>query len=204
VKQLADSSQSREDIDRTLLSLQAPGVSEANLYDAILFALDRMRSVKQRKAIILISSGVDTFSKAKYEDVLTAARNSDTPMYIICLGPSLREAAELYGADFVKRVDGKGAERKLQEIAKASGGRLYSSEGTIDLSAIYDDIMENLRVRYVITYKSSHATSPGARHTVRIELVDPKSGGPLQIVDANGKKIHAKVIAEESYTTGSE
>ena len=36
VKQIADSSQGRETIDRTLFNLQAPGVSETNLYDAVL------------------------------------------------------------------------------------------------------------------------------------------------------------------------
>jgi VWFA-related protein len=201
VKQLADSSQGRETIDRTLLSLQAPGVSEINFYDAVIFALGHMRTVTGRKAMILISSGVDTFSKAKYEDVLATARTCDTPIYIIGLGRVLREAAELHGTDLVTRIDWKGAESKLQEIAKACGGRLYTPESTLDLSAIYDDMMENLKVRYVITYKSTDAARQSSRHTVRVELVDPKTGGPLRIVDANGNKVHANVIAEASYTT---
>ena len=81
---------------------------------------------------------------------------------------------------------------------------MYTPETTIDLSDIYDDMMENLRVRYVITYKSSNTASLSAPRTVRVELVNPKTGGPLQIVDANGKKIDANVIVEESYTTDSE
>jgi hypothetical protein len=44
---------------------------------------------------------------------------------------------------------------ELQEIATASGGRMCSPESTYGLSGIHDDLMENLRARYVTTYKSS-------------------------------------------------
>jgi hypothetical protein len=80
---------------------------------------------------------------------------------------------------------------------------LYSPASTIDLTAIYDDIMENLRVRYVITYKSSNAGSLNARRTVRVELVNPTTGGPLQIVDSNGKAIQANVTIQDSYIPGA-
>ena len=113
VKQIADSSQGRETLDRTVSNLQPPEVSETNLYDAILFALGRMRTMTGRKAMILISSGVDTFSKARYEDVLAATRSCDTPIYIIGLGPVLRNDAELHGTVLVTRIDWRGAETTL-------------------------------------------------------------------------------------------
>ena len=40
----------------------------------------------------------------------------------------------------------------------------------LDLSAIYDDLMENLRVRYVLTYKSSADPTSERPRTVRIAL----------------------------------
>jgi Ca-activated chloride channel family protein len=201
VNELAGFSESREKAGRLLYDLAPPTVSETNLYDALIFALKRMRPVAGRKAIILLSSGVDTFSKASYEDVLAAARDSAVPIYSISLGPVLRQASELHGTtSLLKRVDWKAVENKLVEIAKVSGGRLYSPGSTLDLSATYDDIMENLRVRYVITYKSTNQGSLNARRTVRVELVDPKSGKPLQILDANGKVIHANVVVQDSYT----
>ena len=59
--------------------------------------------------------------------------------------------------------------------------------------------MENLKVRYVITYKSSTAGDLNAPRTVRVELINPKTGGPLQVVDASGRTIHAHVVVEDSY-----
>jgi VWFA-related protein len=201
VEQLAGFSQGHETLDSLFDTLTASGVSETNLYDALINILDRMRPVAGRKAVILISSGVDTLSKAKYEDVLQAAQASDTPIYVISLGPIVRQAAELHGnANPLARLDWKRIEGELQEIARISGGRFYSPATSIDLSATYDDIMENLKVRYVISYKSSTVADLSSPRTVRVELVNPRTGGPLQIVDANGRAIRANVIFQDSYT----
>jgi hypothetical protein len=49
-------------------------------------------------------------------------------------------------------------------------------------------------VRYVITYKSSTRGESSATRTVKVELVNTSTGGSLQVVDAHGKTIPAKVI----------
>jgi hypothetical protein len=54
-------------------------------------------AVNGRKAIILISTGIDTFSKATYEDVLRAVRESAIPIYTIGLGRFIQLEANLYG-----------------------------------------------------------------------------------------------------------
>ena len=56
-------------------------------HDALISTLKSMRPVSGRKALILISSGVETFSKAKYADALNSARESGTPIYVIGLEP---------------------------------------------------------------------------------------------------------------------
>jgi hypothetical protein len=76
---------------------------------------------------------------------------------------------------------------------------VYSPLSAFDLAGIYDDLMENLRVRYVITYKSGSDRDPDAPRSIRIELVDPSTGGPLKIVNANGKTINSKITVEDSY-----
>jgi VWFA-related protein len=200
VDRLADFSQGREVLDQLFQNLGSPEFSETNLYDALIYVLEQMKPVKSRKGLILISSGVDTFSKAKYEDALKAAQDSDTPIYVISLAPQLRRLVEMDESKGpLAHIDWSRIDKQLQEIARASGGRAYSPETTIDLSATYDDIMENLRVRYVITYRSSNDLDLNSRRTVRVELVDPRTGGPLKIVDESGRTIHASIIAQDSY-----
>src|ERR1700736_3169868 len=189
---LTDFTQDHDKLNDLLLALQPPSVSETNLNDALFTVFGRMQGVRGRKAIILISSGLDIFSKATHEDVLKAARVANTPVYAISLGEILRTNAELTGTVTPSaRFDWNRAARELQEIARASGGGFYSPRTTVELSPIYDDIMENLKVRYVITYKSSTAADLNSPRTVRVELVNPKTGGPPQIVDASGGTIHA-------------
>jgi hypothetical protein len=131
---------------------------------------------------------------------LAAAKTSDTPIYVIGLGAILAKASELYGVQGPwTKINRKAANNQLMEIASLSGGRAYFPENTIDLSPTYDDIMENLRLRYVITYRLLQPDLNSPR-TVRVELVNPKTGGPLEIVDANGRRIRAHVILQETYT----
>src|SRR5262249_48620372 len=85
-------------------------------------------------------------------------------------------------------------------LAKASGGRAYLRDPAVEMAAIYDDIMEHFRVRDVITYVSSNPATTAAREASRVTLVEPRTGGPLAIVDATGKVTTARVIVQGSYT----
>jgi hypothetical protein len=89
--------------------------------------------------------------------------------------------------------------QQLQTLARVSGGRAYVHSSVVDAPTIYDDVMEHLRVRYVIAYASSNSPTTGAR-MVQVRLVDPATGEPLRIVDANGRRVVARVLAQASYT----
>ena len=204
VQNLSGFSADKLSFESLCMRLGTPELSGTNLYDAVIFTLGQMHPVNGRKAILLISSGIDTFSKASYQDALNAAQASDTPIYALGLVQVLRQAAELHAhAGPMVRIDWSQAEKTLEELARVSGGRAYIPENTLDLALIYDDMLENLKVRYVITYTSSNNLDMNPPRTVRVELIDPKTGGPLQIVDSNGKTVRAKIVVQDSYTPSS-
>jgi hypothetical protein len=64
-------------------------------------------------------------------------------------------------------------------------------------------LLENLKVRYVISYTSSSNLGLNSPRTVRVELSDPKTGGPLQIIDSTGKAVQAKIVVQDNYTPSS-
>jgi hypothetical protein len=143
---------------------------------------------------------VDTFSKTTYQDVLKTAHASGSPIYAISLAPSLHEYVIINEqAGPMAHIDWGKADRRLQEIASASGGRAYSRKDIVDLSPVYDDILENLKLRYVITYRSSKGPDGSSPRSVRVELVDPQTGGPLRIVDESGRTVRAHIAAQDSY-----
>jgi Ca-activated chloride channel family protein len=201
---LADFKQGHEVLDDVFNHLSMQNFSEVNFFDALLETLSRMRDVTGRKAIILVSTGIDTFSKASYQQVLEVARSSGTPIYTIGLVHLIQRESAVYGttAPFA-RIDWPAAEKQLENLAKVSGGRAYALQSDPELPAIYDDIMENLRVRYVITYVSSNASSFGPPRKIQVELVDPKTGQALKIHDATGKPVAAKVFVQQTYDPGS-
>jgi VWFA-related protein len=204
VETLADLKQGHEVLDEVFNRLSMPPFSEVNLFDALLETLNRMRDLHDRKAIILVSTGIDTFSKANYQQILEAARSSATPIYTIGLVHLMEQESAVYGATApFARIDWPAAEKRLETFAKVSGGRAYALQSDSEIPAIYDDIMENLRVRYVITYVSSNTATLGPPRKIQVELVDPKSGQPLKIHDATGKPVAAKVFIQQTYSPGA-
>ena len=200
VEELTGFSQGHDKLQGSLVPLATPPFSELNFYDALVATLRHLEGMQGRKALLVVSSGLDTFSKANYQDVLRAVHQSGVPIYVINLGPALQEHISMLPATGpYARLDWKRAESELQQIAIDSGGRMYSPQNTYSMEGIYDDLTENLRVRYVITYKSTVGGDLNAARTVRVELVNPTTGEPLEIVDANGKPVRSKVFVEDSY-----
>ena len=200
VEEIAGFSDGRDALRSAVLKLRTPPFSEQNFYDALIAVVTKMHPLSGRKALLLVSSALDTFSKANYRDALQAVGQSDTPIYAINLGPLLQQHASVsLDAGPYAHIDWKGAEAKLRQIAVAGGGRMYSPQVLVDLPAIFDDLMENLRVRYVITYKSTSDPNVNRARTVRVELVDSRTSEPLRIEDANGKTVRSKIIVKDSY-----
>jgi hypothetical protein len=81
LEELAGFSRGSDTLGSSLVPLATPPFSELNSYDALAAALSRMRGITGAKAHAVISSGLDMFSKASYQDVLRAVRQCDIPIY---------------------------------------------------------------------------------------------------------------------------
>jgi hypothetical protein len=114
-----------------------------------------------------------------------------------------REAAVDGPAAPFARIDWDSAEKQLEKLAQASGGRSYEVDSSVGIGGVYDDIMENLRVRYVLTYVSSNPATTGPPRQIKVELIDPQTGQQLKIHDSTGKAVAAKVFVQESYSPGA-
>lgn len=205
VKELSAPAGSHDTLEQALAALRTPPpVQETNLYDALIDVLHRMQTMSGRRALLLISSGIDTFSQASLQDALRAARASAIPIYVINLDPILELAAVSGEASpgTYASLDFKRAHAMLRELTSVSGGRMYAPQ-TSEFGAIFDDLMENLRTRYVITYRTTTNPDDNNPRAVRIALVDSRTGGPLEIVDATGRRVRANFTAEASYVPRS-
>ena len=64
---LSDFSVNRADAQDALSRLRIPAFSEANLFDSLVFTAERMQDIEGRKAILVLTSGIDTFSKLTFD-----------------------------------------------------------------------------------------------------------------------------------------
>src|SRR5690349_16706265 len=69
-----DFTQDKEEVMQGLQHLYFPGFSESNVFDALLETSERLKDVKGKKSIILVASGVDTFSKHTLDQTMKALR----------------------------------------------------------------------------------------------------------------------------------
>lgn len=183
-----------------LNQLRIPGFSETNLFDALTDVLKRTENVEGKKAVLLISSGVDTFSRTRYDQALKIVQASETPIYAIGTGQAVRLWYEGRGyMSSIAQMDFLQADNQLRTFARLSGGRAYFPRFEGEFAGIYGDIAASLRNEYTLSYRSTNPARDGKFRKIKAELVAP-DGKPLKIVDQKGKEIKYEVQHREGYT----
>ncbi len=185
-------------------TLNYPQFSEDNLYDALAFTIDRMKNIQGRKAILLIATGCDSFSKLTYGDTLKIVKASDTIIYPV----SIYEMLTVRYGNNVPCTPGMGgfgasmnplmARNAMQTFAEYTGGQAYFPRFEGELPGIYQQIDGQLRTQYSLGFTPTNPTHDGKFHKLRVELVGPQ-GQPLKIVNQKGKKVKYRVVARDGY-----
>jgi VWFA-related protein len=188
---LVDFTHDRMEVEDALNQERIPGFSEINLYDALAFTIDRMKDIQGRKAIIAVCTGIDTFSKLNYNELLKIAKTSNTPIYPVS---TLEWLDVRMGGGMTADV----AKSQLQYIAQYSGGQAYFPRFLQDVPSIYQQIAGQLRTEYSLGFVPSNAEHDGKFHKLKVELVD-EQGNPLRIANQKGKQVKYKIIARDGY-----
>ena len=179
--------------------LEAPRFSEANLYDAALQMLDRMQSVPGRRALVLVTTGIDTFSRATFDDLLARARTARTPIHCVSLADLARSRIVDVSTGPLARLDWDQLESRCARLAVASGGRVYRAARAFNASAIFDDMLEQLRVRYVLSYDSTATAASDRPRQIEVRVV----GDDTSLPGGSPKRVppgrHSEVIASVEY-----
>jgi VWFA-related protein len=190
-----DRSKIREGLDR----LKIPAFSEANMFDALTDTADRMSDIEGRKAILLIASGIDTFSKLTYDKTRKKLQEAGVPIYAIGIMQMQREMAQARGMSGAAEIEFLQADNELKTFAKETGGAAYFPKFQGEYPGIFQMLHQALRNQYVLTYQPSNTTHDGAFRKIKVELVNPATNEPLPVKDEKGKPIKYQVIAKAGY-----
>lgn len=185
--------------------LRIAAFSESNLYDALTDTAERMTEIEGRKAIVLISSGVDTFSKQTFDQARKKLQAAGVPIYAVGIMQALREIFDARGwMGPIQRLDFLQADNQMRTFAKESGGMSFFPRFFGEFPGIYGAIHQALRNQYSLTYTPSNQAKDGSFRKLKVELVNPATNEPLRILDEKNKPIKYQVVAKMGYTAPRE
>ncbi|MDQ3667109.1 MAG: VWA domain-containing protein [Acidobacteriota bacterium] len=179
-----------------LLLRNSPAFRESNLFDALKFVLiggrgdsvvlEDSKTEKsdyaglatvqgRRRALILLASGIDTFSKINYSDARKIAQNAGVPIYVIGTGNLFRKryGDSLPATDGLTGMPGRmtllQADNTLKTFAKETGGAYfpYTFEG--EIPGILNSINGLLRSQYSLAFNPGDVRD-GKQHKIKVSV----------------------------------
>ncbi len=180
-----------------LLLRNSPAFRENNLYDAIKFALvggkgdavvlekseartaeySGMVDVKsKRRALIVVASGIDTFSKISFGETRKIAQEAGIPIYIISTGNLFcKKYCDYMDPNSTMpgmpdRMDFLMAKSQMNTFAKDTGGAHYEMTFTTEAPTYLNNINSLLRSQYSLAYDLDQPHEPGKKYKIEVKV----------------------------------
>ncbi len=180
----------------SLLLRNSPAFRETNLFDALKFVLvggrgdsvvlEESKSDKseyaglasvqgRRRAVILIASGIDTFSKINYGDARKVLQNAGVPVYIIGTANLFKKiyGDQLPATDSLMGMPGRmswlQADNTLQTFAKETGGSYFPVTFEGELPNVLSSINALLRSQYSLAFNPGDVRD-GKQHKLEVKV----------------------------------
>ncbi len=193
---LTDFTQDKRLIYQSLNSLQIPGFSETNVFDALYEGLDRLSRIEGRKYIVLIASGRDTFSKITLDKILQKIKNTpNVTIFAVGTGQAARIMSNMGG---MREMDYLQADNQMTTFARMTGGMAFFPRFSGEMPDIFHQINDTIRNQYELTYNPSNPKQDGTYRKIRVELVDDE-GQPLKMQDEKHHPLKYDIIARDGY-----
>ncbi len=198
------------DFDDTVRLLQAPTADKRRLrahlgqlvpgggtalHDGLLFSLLQFRREPGRRALVVVTDGVDLDSRSRWQQAPDFAERLRIPIYFIELDRSARPV--IGGGSLVDRTPGatllrEQARKRLRRISRHTGGRHFHIDlvahdvsWTARIEQAFDRIEEDLRHQHVLTYYTDQPPGSDARPDIRVtgRGLTLRSAVPLRAIE---------------------
>ncbi len=191
-----------------LLIRNNPAFSESNMFDALKFilrggvgdsvVLEENKSEKSeyaglyevnaRTAILLVASGLDTFSKINFDEARKIVENSGVPIYVIGTGNLFLKKYDQYldpgrggninGIPF-DRMTMLQAQNTLKTFADSTGGKYFPVTFPGEIPGVLQSIQALVRNEYSLGYTPTNTRKEGKRRKIQVKVnlgdqIDPK------------------------------
>jgi VWFA-related protein len=149
--------------DRGKLKLAIQGLiatGDTAMYDALSQGIDLLKTVSGRKAIIVLTDGMDNRSKLTADGVITQIDPSGLSISTIGLGDPAQKTGSYAGIN----------EPALSSLAQRAGGSYGYVNDAAALRSLYEQYGRALQSEYVLTYASPAALRDGLSRTLSVKL----------------------------------
>lgn len=160
------------DVSGTPAAAQASGTPGINpdsraggtaIYDVLYAtASDELSREAGRRVIVLLTDGDDTVSRLKDRDAIQKALHEEIQIYAI----GIEGRGSLPGGGMFRTPVNRGV---LNKICKETGGRGFYPKNDAELDRAFQQIEEDLREQYVLTYPPSNSKRDGSFRLIKIE-----------------------------------
>lgn len=196
---LSDFSTDKRNAEQAMAQLRIPGFSESNVFDALTDMADRMSGIDGRRAILLIGTGLDTFSKLTFDKTRKSLQESGVPIYSISILQIARMMAEGRGGGGGAEMDFLQADNEMKTFAKETGGLSFFPRFPGEYPEIFRQIEAALRDQYVLSYHPTNVAKDGKFRRIKVELINPSNNEQLRIDNEKGKPIKYQILAKAGY-----
>ena len=153
-------------LDRAVYAVKKTGEQTA-LYDAIWqFCDQKMRSAQGRRALVIITDGIDTYSRADLNDAIDIAQRTETTVFAISTKAGLLSTVVGVETGQVKNK----ADKDLDRLCDETGGAAFFTGDMLSLERSFTKISNELRSQYLITYKPTNDKYDGSYRRVEVKL----------------------------------
>jgi VWFA-related protein len=174
-------------------------MGQLNFYDSVSTALDWIAPVSGKKALVLLTTGLDSSSAARWDALAQKLRARDVVIFPVALGGWLRHALDKPDkkkkATAAPQEDSQvfaAADQALLSLAAITGGRAFFPQSAKDFAPMYQQIAAALRHQYLLGIAPQH---DGQFHPLTVEALDA-SGQPFA---TEGKKATHRIFSREGY-----
>lgn len=170
-----DFTSDRHRLENSILGLRADG--ETALFDAVDFALDRLKHAKfRKKVLVVVTDGEDNASRLKFRELIERAEEEEAVIYTVGMFGEMDS-----GSGFLARLmgdrDGRG---ELKKLAEVTGGSSHFPNNADQCRDVMKEIAREVSQQYSLGYYPLNKERDGKWRKIRVMV--GQTGGTAKLV----------------------